>query len=304
MAGSARSGRPLLALLLVALLLGLTAALLLAPSPASGGFQLLPNVQTPAVPTWAILALLGIVLLLPLVSVVLQRLRGGMAYGPGFYLNLLVIFGLLLLFVILFHLIHHGGVPATNGTAVVQNGSTCTPPATGCPAPPTGGGSATSPSPWYDAYLVYVLLIAAVAVAVVALPRLGAWWSPKRREPEEEAASGPSAAEAELAKALRRLEEGADRDPARVRIIRAYAELLRHVERGMPSLETATPREIEAACERRLRVSAATAHELTGLFEEARYAQRTALPSDAVARAEAALRRALDELRASEGSGP
>jgi hypothetical protein len=82
----------------------------------------------------------------------------------------------------------------------------------------------------------------------------------------------------------------------RGKIVRLYADLLVGVGAGIEGLESRTAREIEAVCVGRLEVTAATARELTWLFEEARYSKH---PMDAAAfrRARGALGALLVELQ-------
>jgi hypothetical protein len=294
------SSRPLLLLLLIAVLLGSAAALLLAPNPTSPGFQLFPTVRTPALPSWLGAVLIVVFLGVTFGGMVLRRLEAGAGFGASAWFSALILFGVAVLFVVLFHLLHPGIAPAANNTTVMA-GPGCTPGTSpSCPLPPTGGsggvpGSVTHP-PWYEAYLVYILLVVGVVAAVLVLPRLGADWFAARKTGAP--ATEIETAKRELAEALRRLSEGDGRDGPRARIIRAYATLLEQVAPSLPDLTTATPREIEMAWERALHLRAETASELTRLFEEARYSQRAPLPADAVPRAEAALRRALAELEA------
>jgi hypothetical protein len=87
----------------------------------------------------------------------------------------------------------------------------------------------------------------------------------------------------------RRAGAGGDLE-VRERIIELYGTLLGALRPGLGDLDGRTPREVEWLSVRYLGVRPPTAHELTWLFEEARYSSHP-LPSAGIARAE----RALDE---------
>lgn len=302
MAGTVPSTHRSIYLLVVAVLLGLAAALLLAPPPSSPGVQFLPTVHGPALPSWVPAVLILAFVLLWLGVFVARRLGGGVGLSTSLLLNLAVIFGLLVVFEYLFQWVHNTTTSVPTSNVTNGTGSTGCVPVTspicqnrslpGGPSPPS------SFAPWFDGYVLYAVLIAAVVAAVVLLPRLQAIWERGPRAVPPSATEGRT----ELEAALERLRSTGTGDEARTRIVRAYGELLRHVARKLPNLETSTPREIEQMCSRAYGIAPATAHELTELFEEARYSHGRPLGEEAVARAEAALRRALAEIEAGPGA--
>ena len=91
-------------------------------------------------------------------------------------------------------------------------------------------------------------------------------------------------------------------------IIRMSSALLSAVTPGLGNLTVRTPREVEWLSVRYLDVRPATAHELTWLFEEARYSTHR-MPPTGIARAQQALTLLLHDLErwavhASPGGGP
>jgi hypothetical protein len=78
-------------------------------------------------------------------------------------------------------------------------------------------------------------------------------------------------------------------------IIRMYSALLSAVTPGLGNLTVRTPREVEWLAVRYLDVRPATAHELTWLFEEARYSTHR-MPPTGIARAQQALTLLLHDL--------
>ena len=294
--------RGLPALLLVTVLLGLAGAILLAPPPASTGVQLLPELTSPAVPAW-----LGAVLLFAFVGAlffvsIVRRILG----EPGLplaLLRMLLAVGLVATaFAVIFHLLSPAvtvGAPE-NGTA----GSNTTP-----PPPPdcatsvvcTGQGrGAPIVAPWFAGPILYAVIIGAVVVTVLLYARYSRELPGRVPRPSPRDAG---VATRELRSALARLGEGADADDGRRRIIRAYGQLLEQVATHLENLGPATPREIEREIVARFGVLPSTAREMTALFEEARYSRDRPLSADAVPRAEAALRRAIEESAGSRRGG-
>ena len=138
--------------------------------------------------------------------------------------------------------------------------------------PPTG------PNPWQRQALV---------------PR------PRRRPPGARSprAAIESAIESLRAHLIRYGESWGDRSDfeVRQRIIALYGTLLASVGAGLGNLDRHTPREVEWLAVRYLGVRASTAHELTWLFEEARYSTHPIAPAS-VDRAIQALARLVGDL--------
>ena len=290
--------------LVVALLLGLTAALLLSPSPSSNNVALLPQTTAPNLPGWVVpfaaLALIGVTF----GAYLLRRLTGGT--GSDGQMGAFLVTALLLTvgFAVLFHLIHPAVSDQSSNRTV---GGTPPPPPNGtgtCPTPGTcsGPGLPGAPAaPWFEGIAIYGGIIALAVAAIFLVP----WaFSIRARPADLGGASSPEEARADLQQALDRLSELRPGDDARVQIIRAYGELLGKVRDRLPSMETSTPREIAAQCALSLGIRPETAAELTGLFEEARYSRDRPLPAGAVGRAETALRNALAELQARRWGSP
>ncbi len=273
--------------LVVALLVGLSAAFLLQTPPSSSGIQLFPNSSPPALPNWVGPALLLIFFGSTIGVLVARRL----AYGsPANALVSIAYIGVLagIIAYVILHFYHPGG-GISSVAAPAKNTTTK-------PMPPTGGGlgggGALPSPPGVELYLVYALVIGAAIAAAFLIPR---YQQLRLRRSESPAPQAPATAVSELSAALERLRTDGAGDDARTRIIRAYGALLGRVAPGVPTLETETPREIAEECARVYRIRPATARELTSLFEAARYGRGSALPTDAVDRAEAALRQALAE---------
>lgn len=244
--------------------------------------------------------LASVIILVGFVAWVVYRIalgvrRGTLPVPAHAVMLLLTMFAVAVLFVVLFHAVGGTAWATSNRTANVTGPGTTPPPITTTP-----GGNLTGPAgitiPGWTLYAGFAL--AAVVVVVLALPYLVAL----RREPGDSGSSAlPSKAEvrAALGQALADLDASTDVSANR-RIIAAYASLLVRFEERRPSgvdgtLATMTPRDVEQVCVQRLRVGAGTAHELTGLFEEARYSHHP-LGEEAVVRARTALRRALEEI--------
>jgi len=286
---SARS--PLLIFLLVAVLLGLAAASLLAPTPGVEGVDIAPSVHAPAAPAW-----LPIAIVLAIVGSLF--LVGGISRGrPTWIVGLIAVclaIGTVLVYLFRFF---GTGSPGVNRTAN-QTVQTCNSnPALCNYAFPVGPSSPTI-APWYAGAALYGLILVTVVVAVILVPRVLAM---RNRHYTGRGSPDDGRATHELETALARLSESGPGDDARRRIIRAYGELLTTVGSRLPDLETATPREIAEQIELKFGIRPETAEELTELFEEARYSRDRPMASDAVDRAEAALRRALDESTVARG---
>jgi hypothetical protein len=296
-------GRPLPSLglaifVIAAVAFGVAAALLAAPyvtPPASTGSA--PTLQTNTVLSEAV-ELSGIVFLLGMFGYFLvRRLTGGSASIPGRAVTpILVVLLLLVVFVLVSRLVSPGPLPPSEGS-------------TGCGAPPCGTNSSsavennsTANSSLFGTYSglglhlpgwwIYAALLGVVAIALlVVLPLLSRRVG--TREPPAPADADPEAIRRSLQETLAELGRG--EGGPRERIIRAYGRLLTRVASGTGDLATLTPREIERLCRTRLRIQVATAHEITALFEEARYSTHP-MGSAEVDRAERSLARALKDL--------
>lgn len=282
-------------ILLVALLIGLAAAFLLQSPSGSSGVQLFPNTTPPTLPSWV-----GPALILAFVGGMFGVLVLRRATGPGSTNVLLPVAFVGLLVGIVLYVIFRLLRTSSGGTA---SGAAHPMKPTGGPPPSVGGlpGGAVSSPPSGEAYLIFAALIAAGVAAAFLVPR----WAEYRRD-RSETLAGPRTAPpiAELEAALARLRSAGPTDDPRNRIIRAYGGLLDRVARGLPSVGSSTPREIELECVRVYHLTPRTAHELTRLFEEARYSRGRPMGAPDVDRAEEALRKALGEIGAGARPGP
>lgn len=296
-ADRARGGGPLLLLPLI-VLLGLAGALLLTPAPARGGIQLLPEVTIPSPPGWLWIALV-IAFLAALFGIPIARRIAGASSVPASLVGaMLILVGVGVLFDLLFRLLAAPSSPAA--TANTSANHTLTPPTNSSCAKPSGcllpsGPSSPAVAPWYDGAALYALLIVAAVLVVLLYPRLPELFRPRSPGPPADAGA---TAERSLTEALGRLGPEGAGDDARRRIIRAYGQLLSEVARDLDGVGPGTPRELSRQMVERFGLSAGTAWEITALFEEARYSSGPPMAADAVPRAEAALVRALDEVRA------
>ncbi len=281
------AARALLAILLVALLVGLAATYLAAPSPGSpasgGGLPLgLRGTQAFGI---ALLALLVAPLALLFVMFAWRR-RGPTPYHA--YLNLLLIALLFLAFLAVARSISYGPSlstgPAANDTG--GSGFNASPPGSNV----TGNGSLPGPIlpgiPGWVGYAVLIgIVVAAIAVLLLRIRPEGFPGDDEPRAPEVRSS---------LEAALSALAPGAPEDPRAV-IVALYAKLLERVAPNLRRADAATAREIERESVERLGLSAGHARTLTGLFEEARYSTHP-LSAARVVEARTALAGALDDL--------
>lgn len=271
--------RGLLFLLLLAVGFGLLAALLAnpdtTPSSGSGGTG---SSSGSSIPAAQIAGLLAVGVVFGYIGwQVYLRVRGGRIPLP---LRAAVLgFAALLVaaaFVGVFHLLSGPlptGVPTSGHSGKPTGGSL--PNASGTGPNSTGGTPIGPPSvpgipflSWYA--LGLIALLAAVVVGVLLLYPRG-----ERRADdaaEDDAAARRRAAElrAELDRTLSRWDSDPGADP-RALIIALYTRLLLRLRPRHRTLEEMTPREIAAALVDLYPVPAGDAHELTALFEEARY---------------------------------
>jgi Domain of unknown function (DUF4129) len=291
---SRRSAAPrsIFALLLLApVAFGIGAALLVGPLPSA-------PIATAATPVKAPLLLIGIVIALLLGALfVIPNLFGPrLGMGPRVLTSVLMIFLVAILMLIALHFASPGPPPLGSGTG--QN-------ATHNPPPPVFGDTGNSSVGFpggilLPAWVLYVIVAAvAIALGAVAVP-----FAIGRRESKirPEKADDPTAGRSALAQALSELDESTL--VPRERIIVVYGRLLRRVGARAGDLDRMTAREIEVACRRYLGIGAEAAHELTSLFEEARYSGHE-IDESMVGRARAALTVALADLdRTPAGTGP
>ncbi|MCI4367644.1 MAG: DUF4129 domain-containing protein [Thermoplasmata archaeon] len=210
----------------------------------------------------------------------------------------LVIFLFCIGFLVAAHYV--GGAPgAASRTQIGHNGTggKGVPPGPGSIGNNGSGNGTGVPPTWFSfpVWLPYAVLLGGVTVAVlVALPFAVAVM--REREQKPPPLETRESIRSTITQAIRDLDAMASMDPRR-RIIAVYAQLLARIDAGKGGLEALTAREIEVECTTRLRVTPATAHELTNLFEEARYSSHP-MTEPSVERARAALNRALADLDA------
>jgi hypothetical protein len=258
--------------LLLAVAVGIAAALLTTPAPAAPGATTTNG--SVFLPFWVILAALGGFFALLMAVIVIARLTVGAGGMPlRFSLIVLVAFAVGLGFVVLVHYVTTSG---TIGSFTLPQNSTShgtSPP----PNPPVGnltpGQNNTSPqfqgfdlsgvAEWIGLGLLLVLAIAVAGPIASAFgPRTPDVPSPSSATP---------ATRAVFAEALAKLDAAAEPTDPRLVMIRLYARLLERVGPSLDNVESATPREIERACVERLQIDAPTAARLRRLFERARY---------------------------------
>jgi hypothetical protein len=292
MAGRVRPGRPpvlLVTFIVGAVAFGAAAVLLSAPLPpppagstGSGGMLTLTEAGTLA--EVVLVALIAV----PLVMFLFNRSSGTMAMLSRPVSVALLVILLLTAFVFFSHYIGGGTSP---GQAVPPGNNSSG------GLPPGGGNTTTNESnvtrlPFGVSVPPWALYLAVAAIglvgAVLVVP-----WVLNRQEPPTSARRRDAELRADLTAAIAALSETSEGTP-RERIIQVYARWLKRLVRGSGDLSILTAREIESMCVERLGVTPTTAHELTALFEEARYSTHP-MGEDAVARAQAALNAALAE---------
>ncbi len=283
--------------LLLALLVGVVAAVLVGgtPGPAGAGGQHSGQlIVTLPVQVW------GLIFLAPLLVawtvLVLRRLLGGsMSWAARGLVVAVALFAVAILFVYVLGAVGGGGggtlsvtgptSPGTNNTSSTSGGGGTN--ATGTGTPYHG------PSLNLPAWAVYVFVaVLCGLVALVAVP--GVVSSLVDRRPKHLGLAGSNDAAREelqraLAEASRALDSGAD---PRTTIVRLYQRLLRDLVPKVAGLEQLTAEEIRTFTLAQLRVRPDAAEALTRLFEEARYSTHPMGP--------AAAERCRDALRAVE----
>lgn len=167
------------------------------------------------------------------------------------------------------------------------------------PPPNTSNLTTLTPgpiAPGIPGWVGFVLLAVIVGVTLLLVaPALA-----RRPVPGPPPAPRPALQRA-LEEAHRSLAPGAGEDPRSVMLV-LYGRFLEAVAPFLENLDSATAREIERVSVERFDVPAGPAHELTDLFEEARYSSHP-FTAEQVTRAERALEGALARLRARSYSG-
>jgi hypothetical protein len=273
---------------------GVLAALLAGPTPAAAPPA--PPNQVPVYNWLPIVGVLGVLLIFGYIAVeVYQRIRSGrLGYPMRVAITGFVAIALAAAFVISFHFIQNTLVPGGNGT--LHPGSNNSSSGSGVSTNVSGGngnltlgGGGVIPGSgfltWAD--LGWVALAVGVLVAVVVM-----YTSLRRDEPRTPASpsSDAVALRKELEDSLRKLTEDPEADPREV--IRAlYHRLLLALRPRFGPLSEYTAREVERVIVAAFGVREEHAHQLTRLFEEARYSQHPVGRGDA-----AVARRALSEV--------
>lgn len=272
--------------LLVALLVGIVAALLRGAAPANGtppAGQVIINLPTEV---WGLLFLSP--LIVGFAALILRRLLFGSRPVPS---SAVVAFVVVLALLTLFVFLVHGG-NGNQGTVTVapgppKGGGGGTGNSSGCPnCSPSSPKNATAPAisfvigPWV---LLALLLGLGTLVAALAVPGVisrlvdrGPRPTPAPgEEVHEEARAETRAALAEAGAAL-----GRGDDP-RTTIVRLYVRLLEEIAPRIGDVAPLTADEIQRGFLVRLGVSGPASEALTRLFEEARYSTHPLGPHDA-----------------------
>lgn len=269
----------LLVILLVALTFGAAAALLAGPAAPftptpPGQSQPLPYSLLELIFGWSTVALVGLWLLLHLI----ERRRSGSVGLPG---RAVVSFLVAFLLIVGFIVIVRSGIlgPGVLSPEKPVGGND----STGVNVTPTGhANNSTLPgfgsipiAGWQvPGWLFFVLLVGvAVAAVVVGLPLAAAL----RKHPFRPAGPPATATRIDFTEALAALDGSTSAD-VRTVIVALYARLLGRIGPSLEKVDAMSPREIEGECVHRLRIRSKTAHELTTLFEEARYSKHTLAP--------------------------
>lgn len=283
-------------ILLLAVLVGLAAALLSRPLEPTGPGP--PSLgQLSAAQAGDIIA---ISLFVGLGAWLFLTLRDQRApFPPRMVATVLLVLLLGVLFVLVAGIVHYGGpVSSGNGTG---GGPSSGGPGIGVPTngthPLLGLPQITLPS-WAGAA---ALLGIALLAGVLLVPYLVARAEDRRRARSESDAGLPDEAQRAIEETLARLGSGDGADP-RAAILALYSRLLQIVAPRLGSVESRTPREIEQDAIRQLGLRPGVSTALTRAFEEARYSSHPMTP-EAVDRARAALSEAVSDLAKSTGGG-
>ncbi|MDE1821664.1 MAG: DUF4129 domain-containing protein [Euryarchaeota archaeon] len=275
--GIDRGSLAIMFVLLFSLGLGATAGLL-------GSFQTLPPPTRFGSPYtyevgFIVFSVLLASLVLGFVYVRVRNRKSGSWFAQGsgvtllaFLMVVLVIFGLLGL-ASLSQQHRSWGSLGPGGTGNSTNGTT------GPPPPPGGGGTnngstRTNSTPGSLLASPYTptlfALSGGIVLSLIVVPV--AAYLVRRGKPRPGAAPPPGRELlTKLEEAVAQLDAG-ELGEAKRRIVEAYAALLKELEgRGIPDLETSTPREVEGLMGTHLRLDSPSAHALRTLFEEARY---------------------------------
>ncbi|MCI4347094.1 MAG: DUF4129 domain-containing protein [Thermoplasmata archaeon] len=282
-------------ILLLAVLVGLAAALLSRPVASTG----------PGPPSLGQLSgthvgeILAITLLAGFGVWLFRTFREGRApFPPRIVATTLLVILLGVLFVELAGLVHYGPAPGGNGTS-------------GPPPTNVTGSNATSngtsflfgpPRITLPAWAgAAILLSVAVLAGVLLVPYLVARAEDRRRARSASEEGHPLETRRALEETLAQLRSGPGTDP-RAAILALYSRLLHLVGPRLGTVESRTPREIERDSIHRLGLRPGVAQDLTDAFEEARYSSHPMTP-EAVERARAALTEAVSDLSKGVGGG-
>ncbi|HYK93079.1 MAG TPA: hypothetical protein VEY07_03440 [Thermoplasmata archaeon] len=287
--------RWLLLIVVVALVVGASAALLSGPAgpftPTSGSAGNPVSFATVSlIFGWTILGLVGLMVGFHLYR---RRTEGSIGIPNRILVSFLVAVLIAIAFILIVRagFVGHGSLfplgPVGPGNSSSQPPSTSV---NNSSLPPLGNvplGGVEIPG-----WLLFVgIAIVAVVGVLVAVPVIA---SLRDRPSPPGDGSARESTRKDLADAIRALDEAAARD-ARTVIIDLYARLLRRIGSSLEGIAAMAPREIESNCVRQLKVRPSTANELTRLFEEARYSTH-ALPSTLIERARDVFQRAIDDL--------
>jgi hypothetical protein len=290
---SDRSRAPLVALLGVALLVGIVASLLVGAAPPPPRAQAGELVVDLPPTVWGFLCLSP--LIAGLVVIVARRLTEGAAKMRRTLVGAAVALVIALLFIYLVH----GGGSLGQGTVTVTTGpnpvNTTQPAKTNPPTPPANGTSV--PGTYIVTIQSWTLaaLVAGVSVCVAALALPGMLSRVLDRRPRK--APGPPTARVQVQAALADAAAAIDRgeDP-RGTVIRLYLRLLHEIAPRIGDVSPLTPDEIRQFTLSVLGVGAAASEALTRLFEEARYSTHPIGPEEA-RRFREAIRQVDEDLR-------
>ena len=275
---------------LLALAFGIAAAFIAAPL-ATQAPKPQYNYPGPVIPSSVVVALL---VMAAFGGVVALRLLSPIGSASNrFVLQAAVILLLLLVFAVVTRAITSGGLDWSwvPGVAPPPSSSNGNPPP-GCVScnnttPPLPG----PPNPSQTAaFYATIIAVGGVLAAVLLIP----YWLARRELSGDGEPATVEGARRAVAEALQRLEQS---DDAREVVIALYGRWLRLLGKGLGDLEPLTPREIERSAIESLGLGTAAAHQLTEIFELARYTTRP-LSVTEVARCRVALATVAGQLEA------
>ncbi|HEV2317697.1 MAG TPA: DUF4129 domain-containing protein [Thermoplasmata archaeon] len=268
-----RSARILPLLVLMAVGFGFLAAVLATPAPTPGP-QPSPAPSQP-LPVFTLVSTVVVIFLFGYIAwQIYKRVRGGRVPIPGrAALTGVVALLVAVAFVFVVALVHPGGVlgggnnggDRSGGSGSSNNGQGN---ATGGPGNGLIGFGSPLPGLPQVSWTLLAVIGLGVGLAVAALVVYTLRGGPRGAGTPDAARIGRLRSEFE--RTLRELESDPDADP-RDRILALYQRLLLALHLRVRGLAEQTAREIEREIVGTFRVDASAAHELTLLFEEARY---------------------------------